>query len=500
MTEAVKGTDFKTVVQKYSEDTTTTLSNGGDLGFIDERQYPELYQWAQGHKNGEVSRDLLKTAEGWNIVKLIDSKEGDEVVSASNLLICYQGSTNCTASTTKADALKQIQEIRKQATPQNFNELAKKYSTDPSAKINSGDLGFFRKGAWVQPFDDTVWKMATNTISDPVLTDYGYHLIYKKDQFKMKNYHLVRILVKTKSVQDILPPQEDWKNTGLSGKQLKKAEVVQDPQSGATQVSLNFDDEGGKLFADLTGRNIGKPIAIFLDGEIISAPRVDRQINEGRAVITGNFDVASARQLAINLNAGALPVPVEQLSQEKIDATLGAASLKASFTAGLYGLIIIMIFMILYYRLPGLLSVVSLAFYSILSLAIFKLAGVTLTLSGIAGFILSIGMAVDANILVFERLKEELHAGKSFHPALEESFLRSWPSIRDGHITALISCVFLMWFGSGFVQGFAVILALGTIINLFTAITITRTFMRFCFKRIGEKANPLFLGYTKSNE
>jgi preprotein translocase subunit SecD len=353
----------------------------------------------------------------------------------------------------------------------------------------------------LQAFDEMAWKIPTSTISEPAETQVGYHLIYKKDQFKMKKYQIARVVVRTLSESDLLPPKEEWKNTQLSGKNLKKAEVVRNPQTGEVQVSLNFDDEGTKLFADITARNTGKPVAIFLDGEVLSAPNVDEPITTGRAVIRSQgFNAVTARKLAQDLNAGALPVPVELLSQEKVDATLGAVSLEKSFKAGIYGLIAIMIFMIIYYRLPGLLSVVSLAFYTILSLAIFKIFGVTMTLSGIAGFILSIGMAVDANILVFERLKEELQVGRSFHASLEESFIRSWPSIRDGHITALISCVFLMWFGSGFIQGFAVILALGTIINLFTAITITRTFMRFCFKRVGEKANILFLGYTKSND
>ena len=497
---AIKGDDFKGLVQKYSEDASSTVAQGGDLDFIDERMYPELYQWAQNHKEGDISAEPIRSLGGLSVVKLLGERDGDEVVSASHILICYKGSEGCTASTTKEEALQKIQEIRKQATPQNFKELAKKYSTEPIAKESGGDLPLFRRGAMLPTFDDMAWKIATNTISEPVETQVGYHIIYKKDQFKMKNYRMARVFIKTKSVQDILP-SDQWKNTELSGKNLKKAEVVQDPQTREVQVSLKFDDEGAKMFSEITGRNLGKPIAIFLDGEILTAPNVDQVITTGQAVIRGgNMDPVSARQLAQNLNAGALPVPVELLSQEKVDATLGAASLHSSFMAGLYGLIAIMIFMILYYRLPGLLSVVSLAFYAVLSLAIFKVIGVTMTLSGIAGFILSIGMAVDANILVFERLKEELKEGKSFHASLEESFLRSWPSIRDGHITALISCAFLMWFGSGFIQGFAMILALGTVINLFTAITITRTFMRFCFKRVGEKANILFLGHTKSNE
>lgn len=314
-----------------------------------------------------------------------------------------------------------------------------------------------------------------------------------------KEYQVARILIKTKVSTDIVPPQDEWKTTGLSGKQLKRAEVIQDPRSGAVQVSLNFNEEGAQLFSDITTRNIGKSVGIFLDGEPISIPSVSEPILSGSAVINGRFSLLDAQKLAQNLNLGALPIPVQLVGQKNVDATLGADSLQRSFVAGMYGLLAIIIFMILYYRLPGLLSVFSLLFYGILSLALFKLLGVTLTLSGIAGFILSIGMAVDANILVFERLKEELQAGKMLRSAMEESFVRSWPSIRDGHVTALISCVFLMWFGSGFVQGFAVILALGTVINLFTAISITRTIMRAVFSRLPDQASFLFLGYRKKS-
>ena len=260
---------------------------------------------------------------------------------------------------------------------------------------------------------------------------------------------------------------------------------------------MNFDDAGTKLFGEITGRNVGKPIAVFLDGIAISAPRVNEAITTGSAVISGGFSLKEAKLLAQRLNSGALHVPVELISQQKVDATLGFDSLNKSFRAGIYGLLLVMLFMMLYYRLPGLLSVFSLAFYAILSLAVFKLIGVTMTLAGIAGFILSIGMAVDANILVFERLKEELQSGKLLVPSTEESFLRSWPSIRDSHITALISCVFLVWFGSGFIQGFAVILAVGTLINLFTSISVTRNIMRLVFAHVGERGNALFLGYRK---
>jgi protein-export membrane protein SecD len=253
------------------------------------------------------------------------------------------------------------------------------------------------------------------------------------------------------------------------------------------------------LFAEITGRNVGQPVAIFLDGQPISIPRVNEAITSGSAVISGGFNLLEAKQLAQRLNSGALPVPVELISQQAVDATLGIDSLTKSFRAGLIGLLGVMLFMIVYYRFPGLLSVFSLVVYAALSLATFKLLGVTMTLSGIAGFILSIGMAVDTNVLVFERLKEELRAGKNLHTASEESFRRSWPSIRDGHIATLVSCVFLVWFGTGFVQGFAVTLAIGVLFSLFTAIVATRALSRLVFKWFKEEGNLLFLGFTKSS-
>jgi preprotein translocase subunit SecD len=203
--------------------------------------------------------------------------------------------------------------------------------------------------------------------------------------------------------------------------------------------------------------------------------------------------------LAQRLNSGALPVGVELISQEKVDATLGMDSLQKSFVAGIAGLIAVMVFMILYYRLPGVLSVFSLLIYAVLNLALFKLANVTLTLAGIAGFIMSIGMAVDANVLVFERLKEELQLGKNLRTAAEESFVRAWSSIWDSHVTTFISCALLIWFGSGFIKGFAVVLAIGILINLFTAYTVTRTIMRFIFHWFSE-SNWLFLGHKNKTE
>lgn len=310
-------------------------------------------------------------------------------------------------------------------------------------------------------------------------------------------YSIARIFVKTKQPIDIVPPSEQWKETGLSGKQLKRTEVSQDTRTGQVQVALQFNDEGTKLFADITTRSTGHLVAIFLDGTPVSIPRVNEPILNGSAVISGSFSIQEAKLLAQRLNSGALPVPVDLISQQKVGATLGAESMQKSLLAGIYGLIAVLLYMILYYRLPGFLASIALCIYTLLTLALFKLIGVTLTLSGMAGFILSIGMAVDANVLIFERLKEELRDGRSLKSAAEEAFIRAWPSIRDSNITTLISCFFMVWMGTGFVQGFAVTLAIGVLVSMFSAIVLTRTIMRFVLPWMKENGNILFLGYKK---
>ncbi|MEO8065717.1 MAG: protein translocase subunit SecD [Candidatus Doudnabacteria bacterium] len=281
-----------------------------------------------------------------------------------------------------------------------------------------------------------------------------------------------------KNGQVTLSADDAFKATGLSGKQFKRATLEFDQRTGLPQVSLQFDAEGTKLFSDITTRNVGKRIAIFLDGQILSSPTVNTPITDGQAVITGQFTVAEAKDLVTRLNAGALPVPIKLVSQQNVGATLGLQSVRKSVAAGLIGFAIVALFMIIYYRLPGVLAVLALAVYTILTLAIFKLFGITLTLAGIAGFILSIGMAVDANILIFERMKEELRKGKTLRLAVEDGFNRAWLSVRDSNFSSLITTLILYYFGSSIIRGFAITLALGIIVSMFTAITVTRTFLR----------------------
>lgn len=285
------------------------------------------------------------------------------------------------------------------------------------------------------------------------------------------------------------PPPISFEPTDLSGKDLRRAQVVFNPQSGDPVVQLQFNNEGAQKFEEITARNTGQPLAIFLDNQIITAPMVNQKITGGEAIITGDFTVEEARQLAIQLNAGALPVPVEVVGQQNIGPTLGQQSVQKSIRAGLVGLLLVAIFMIAIYRFLGSLAVIGLIIYGLITLALYKLIPVTLTLSGVAGFLLSVGMAVDANILIFERYKEELTAGKKRKVAMELGFGRAWDSIRDANVATLITVFILFnpfdWnflVTSGMVRGFALTLGLGILISLFTGVIVTRTLIRLFYR------------------
>lgn len=278
---------------------------------------------------------------------------------------------------------------------------------------------------------------------------------------------------------------EHFEASNLTGKELKRAlaQPSQDPQNPGYVVAIEFNEEGAKKFEEITRNNLQKPVAIFLDDQIVSAPTVQAIISDGSAIITGNFTPADARQLSILLNAGALPVPLKIESQTRVGPTLGAVSIERSIFASVVGLISIAIFMIAYYRFLGIFAIIALLIYTLLVFAIFKLVPVTLTLAGIAGFVLSIGMAVDANILIFERIKEELRWGKPKHEALFAGFDRAWSSIRDSNVASLITTAILFNFGTGSVRGFALTLAIGIVVSMFSAITVSRTLIRVFWVR-----------------
>lgn len=408
---------------------------------------------------------------------------------------------------------------------EDFGALAQKFSEDPGSKDKGGDLDFAKKGTFVPEFDAVIFGenlKAGVVYTDLVKSQFGWHIIKKieeKGDGDNKEVRAAHILFIKRSIDQY--PQLKYAVTGLTGKNLQDASVTFQGQGvGVPQIALRFDEEGAKLFAAITKRNIGKGVAIVLDGLPITdtngdgkidaldppyAPTIQGEIPNGQAVITGNYTVQEANLLVKRLNEGALPVPITLVGQQSVDASLGDSALEQSLFAGLIGLGAVALFMILYYRLLGVVAVFALLLYTAMLLAIFKLSvftpfAITVTLSGIAGFILSIGIAVDANVLIFERTREELSYGKNVYKSLGEGFRRAWPSIRDGHISTLITTFILIGFGTGFVKGFAIILALGVLLSLFTAIVLVRITTMFIVGEWAEKYPQLLVSHKKISE
>jgi len=287
-------------------------------------------------------------------------------------------------------------------------------------------------------------------------------------------------------------------HTIMTGKELVTISVSKASISGKYNINFTLTTEGAKIFGDHTTANVGKILTIALDKRVISAPSINGPITSGSGQITGNFTVDSANTLAAQLKYGSLPVPIKVVESRTVGATLGEESVRKSLMAGVIGLTVVIIFMLLYYRLPGFIATLALVGYAIFSLALFRLVPIVLTLPGIAGFILSIGMAVDANILIFERLKEELRAGRNLRQAIDLGWSRAWPSIRDSNTSTLITCVILYIFGNSFgasmVKGFSITLALGVGVSLFTAIIVTRTFLHTLLDNLKSIEHPRWFG------
>ncbi len=397
---------------------------------------------------------------------------------------------------------------------QDFAELARENSQDPGSAEDGGNLGYQAEGTFVPEFDAVLFSSDLKNgeiYPQLVETQFGWHIIKKIDERttadengeEIREVDSAHILIGKQTQPEA---QKEFVSTGLTGKNLKGSQVVFENQGlGNPQVGLQFDSEGTKMFSEITKRNIGKRLAIFLDGEIISAPVVQVEISNGEAVITGDFTLDEANDLVRRLNEGALPVPIELISQKSVEASLGQESLSKSVEAAFWGLVLVGIFMIVYYRFLGLIAVFALLIYVALMIAIFKLSSfspwpITFTLSGIAGFILSIGMAVDANILIFERAKEEIRWGRNISGALEEGFNRAWSSIKDGNLSTILTAVILSFIGTGFVKGFAVILIIGVLVSMFTAIVLVRIILRFISGNWLEKNPWLVQGKIKSKE
>ena len=293
-------------------------------------------------------------------------------------------------------------------------------------------------------------------------------------EFRMLIGDTPPVEISTSTINTLFAP------AAITGKDLKSADLQFQQgtgQLGQPVVVLHFNSNGARIFADLTKNNVGRSFGMFLDGVAISVPVIREPIPDGTAVISGNFTAESAKELARNLNYGALPVPIELISTQTVAGTLGEKAVQDGILAGLWGVGAVMLFMLLWYRLPGLLAGVALTLYIIAILALFKLIPVTLTAAGIAAFILSVGMAVDANVLIFERMKEELRSGKSSKDAIHDGFARAWPSIRDSNISSMITAVILFWFGTSLIKGFALVFGLGVLVSMLTAISISRTFL-----------------------
>lgn len=276
--------------------------------------------------------------------------------------------------------------------------------------------------------------------------------------------------------------EEAYIDTGLTGRYLESASLQfagnnTGQLSNEPIVAVTFNSEGGDLFAEITRENVGENLAIFLDGELISAPRINETIAGGQAIISGGFTPDEARDLAQNLNFGALPVPIELVSTQTIGASLGQDILEKGIQAGVVGLSLVILFMLVWYRVPGLVAALALLTYVAVMLALFQLIPVTLTAAGLAGFILSIGMAVDANVLVFERMKEEYRKGSDSLTAARTGFARAWSAIRDGNVTSLLSAIILFWFGTSIVKGFALVFGIGVIVSMLSALLVTRTLL-----------------------
>jgi len=491
-----KGANFDAIAKEQSIDA-STRDSGGYLGFVNSDD-PEYGGYIDSLTNKRLSQGvtdgLYEGTSRIHVMKYISRKVETEP-KASHILICYTGAKGCQTERSKDDALKLITDLKAQATTANFGDLAKTNSDDGS-KTQNGDLGYIAKGATVAPFESALYDLKNGEISDVVETDFGYHIIYRESSRKETYYELAHIEMPWTTASDVVQV-DPWKNTELSGKNIKRASVAFDQNSGAPYILLEFNAEGADLFGKLTSENVGKVIGIFLDGQAVTTPTVQEPIYGGSASITGSYSLAEAKITAQRLNAGALPVPISVVSQQTIGPALGQSSLDKSIDAALAGFILVALFMILYYRLPGVMAGLALLFYAAANLALYKTMGVTMTLSGIAGFVFSFGIAVDANVLVFERLKEELWSGRDLPSAIEEAFHRAWPSIRDGNMTTLIATGVLYSMSTGFIRGFALTLTIGVLVSMFSCMVVTRALMTRLGKMKIFRKRLFYRGMTK---
>lgn len=475
------GEDFEDVAKEVSEDG-GAQENGGDLGFVKKGIFPEEFDTALFDTelaDGQVYDKLVETDFGWHIFQKVEERtvpkedapeeelaEPLDEDTSTNTEVVDEGSQEISEqSEQKGESFENLEENTQNRQIEESNE--EELQVDVTEE-NSEELEFEREVRGRQIF---IQKHVPQEFPD---------LLYVK--------------------------------TELTGKNLKSASVeINGGHGGLGEpvVALRFDDEGKKLFGEITKRNMGQPIAIYIDNELVTAPVVQAEITSGEAIITlgdipGGSALEEAQELKKRLDEGALPVPLELVSQQSIDASLGQKDLEASIKAGLIGLGLVMLYMIIFYRLFGVVAAFSLVLYAALLILLFKLSSVggwpwpiTLTLPGIAGFVLSIGMAVDANVLIFERVREEIRSDKSMSRSVNDGFKRAWRSIWDANLSTLIIATILIWLGTGFVKGFAIILFIGVSLSMFTAIVIVRSMLESLPMRKLEKNTWIVMGRLK---
>ncbi len=468
----------------------------------------------RGMRAGELK--VATVSGGASVLFLRSFEKQAEQVDVSHILVSYKGASGADPSVTrtKEQALARIQELKARITAGSSFEAIAHTESDGPSRTSGGSLGEVARGDMPPPFEQVAFSQKPGVVSDPVETQFGYHLIRVNKTVTTRpetaSYDELKIAGANATVRgqemigrlqggnvrtqeealglrylffSLLP--SGWKDTALDGKHFRSATVAIDPVTNVPVVQISFDPEGARLFQELTKKNIGKRIAIFVGGEEVTRPTVNQEIAGGIAIITGSRTVEEARTLAQDLNTGAIPAPIYLVGQNTIEATLGSAALTLSLQAALIGTIILMLYMVSVYRLLGIVADIALSLYAIMLFALLKLPVllvtkdyIVLTIAGMAGLILSIGIAVDANVLVFERMKEELRKGKILRTALETSFRHAWPAIRDSNVATLITCCILFIIGTSLVRGFAITLGMGALLSLFTAVTVTRWLLR----------------------
>jgi SecD/SecF fusion protein len=548
------GSDIKVLGQeeKQASPAKVTYEENKDFQFQDD--LPKTLGSALfGLKVGQTYDKLLETNDeyayedgnlvpikGYNIIKLLEKQDKERTIEhkaeakVSHILIAYKGAEKADAGVTRSqeEAKKRADEVlEKLKKGEKFEDLAKTYSDDQSNKEKGGVIedSMPNEGFAKEFSDASVALKKKGDLSPITKTAFGFHIIKANEVKEASTEKKVEPQIKYVRVFFSSKPDQ-WQETGLTGKQFAHADAELNPNTYQPVVSIQFNDEGAKLFEKITEKNVGKPLAIFVGGEMITnpPPNVSEKISGGKATISGSFTLEEAIKMARDLNTGAIPAPITLAGQNTIGATLGQDALQKSLWAGMIGFLLVALFMILYYRLPGFLATLALAVYSVILLFLIKVSiplywslaiaiaifiaivmkilssrdsgaekglslvlgcfilfflsfllstSVVMTLAGIAGVILSIGMAVDANILIFERIKEELRDGKTLTSAIETGFNRAWSSIRDSNFSSLITCGILYYFGSSIIQGFAFNLAAGILVSMFTAITVTKTLL-----------------------